>query len=79
MSGLPDVLKIPDGPDKLSLLLNNLPVSSLIKFQLPPQRKSTVFADPTEHAARAKFWIFAPFLAHFVTWFWIFVHALDDP
>ncbi|KAJ7824369.1 hypothetical protein B0H14DRAFT_3469381 [Mycena olivaceomarginata] len=49
MSGLPDVLKIPDGSEKLSLPPNNLPVSSLIKFQLPPQRKSTVFADPTDY------------------------------
>jgi hypothetical protein len=49
MSGLPDVLKIPDGPEKLSLPPNNLPVSSLIKFQLPPQHKSTVFADPTDY------------------------------
>jgi hypothetical protein len=48
MSGLPNVLKILD-PEKLSLPPNNLPVSSLIKFQLPPQRKSTVFADPTDY------------------------------
>ncbi|KAJ7463571.1 hypothetical protein FB451DRAFT_1180060 [Mycena latifolia] len=34
MSGLPDKIKIPDGPEKLS-------VSSLVNFQLPPQRKST--------------------------------------
>jgi hypothetical protein len=49
MSGLPDVLKIPDGPEKLLLPPNNLPVSSLIKFQLPPQHKSTVFMDPTDY------------------------------
>jgi hypothetical protein len=48
MSGLPNVLKIPD-PEKPSLPPNNLPVSSLIKFQLPPQHKSTVFADPTDY------------------------------
>ncbi|KAJ7808638.1 hypothetical protein B0H14DRAFT_2608716 [Mycena olivaceomarginata] len=49
MSGLPDFLKIPDGPEKLSLPPTNLPVTSLIKFQLPPQRKSTVFADPSDY------------------------------
>ncbi|KAJ6605301.1 hypothetical protein DFH09DRAFT_1067579 [Mycena vulgaris] len=51
MSGLPVALKIPDGPEKLSLPPNNLPVSSLIKFQLPPQRKSTVYSDPTDYLA----------------------------
>ncbi|KAJ7939000.1 hypothetical protein B0H13DRAFT_1851170 [Mycena leptocephala] len=35
MSGLPNSLKIPDGPERLSLPPNNLPVSSLIKFPLP--------------------------------------------
>jgi hypothetical protein len=49
MSGLPDILKIPDGPEKLSLPHKNLPVSSLIELQLPPQRKSTVFVDPTDY------------------------------
>jgi hypothetical protein len=49
MSGLPDILKIPDGPEKLSLPSANLPVSDLIKFPLPPQRKSTVFTDPTDY------------------------------
>ncbi|KAJ6542300.1 hypothetical protein DFH09DRAFT_1089115 [Mycena vulgaris] len=29
----------------------NLPVSSLIEFQLPPQRKSTVYSDPTNYLA----------------------------
>ncbi|KAJ6478439.1 hypothetical protein DFH09DRAFT_1108349 [Mycena vulgaris] len=51
MSGLPVALRIPDGPEKLSLPPNNLPVSSLIKFQLPPQRKSTVYSDPTDYLA----------------------------
>jgi hypothetical protein len=36
MGGLPDVLRIPDEPEKLSLLPTNLPVSNLITFQLPP-------------------------------------------
>ncbi|KAJ7883901.1 hypothetical protein B0H14DRAFT_2701270 [Mycena olivaceomarginata] len=49
MGGLPDVLRVPDGPEKLSLPPTNLPVSNLIKFQLPPQHKSTVFADPTDY------------------------------
>ncbi|KAJ7934966.1 hypothetical protein B0H13DRAFT_1854673 [Mycena leptocephala] len=53
MRGLPDALKIPDGPEKLSIPLTSLPVSSLIKFQLPPQRKSTVFADPTEYISES--------------------------
>ncbi|KAJ6543444.1 hypothetical protein DFH09DRAFT_1088878 [Mycena vulgaris] len=39
----------PRWPEKLSLPPNNLPVSSLIKFQLPPQRKSTVYSDPTDY------------------------------
>ncbi|KAJ7851163.1 hypothetical protein B0H14DRAFT_2581603 [Mycena olivaceomarginata] len=43
VSGLPDVLKIPEVPEKFSLLPSNLPVSSLINFQLPPQHKSSVF------------------------------------
>jgi len=51
MSGLPDALKIPDGPEQLSLPPNNLPVSSLINFQLPPQHKSTIYADPTDYLA----------------------------
>jgi hypothetical protein len=49
MAGLPDALKIPHGPEKLSLPPNNLPVSSLIKLKLPPQHKSTVFVDPTDY------------------------------
>ncbi|KAJ7818909.1 hypothetical protein B0H14DRAFT_3147664 [Mycena olivaceomarginata] len=49
MNSLPDILKIPDGPEKLSLPSANLPVSDLIKFPLPPQRKSTVFTDPTDY------------------------------
>ncbi|KAJ7815543.1 hypothetical protein B0H13DRAFT_2381016 [Mycena leptocephala] len=49
MAGLPNALKILDGPEKLSLPPNNLPVSSLVKLKLPPQCKSTVFADPTDY------------------------------
>jgi hypothetical protein len=62
MSGLPDVLKISDGAERLSLPPNNLPVSSLIEFQLPPQRKSTVFAFQTVRAVRARNF---DFLSHF--------------
>ncbi|KAJ6488353.1 hypothetical protein DFH09DRAFT_1105703 [Mycena vulgaris] len=51
MSGLPVALRIPDGPEKLSLPPNNLPVSSLIEFQLPPQRKSTVYSNPINYLA----------------------------
>ncbi|KAJ6528249.1 hypothetical protein DFH09DRAFT_1094509 [Mycena vulgaris] len=39
MSALPDILKIPEGREKRSLPPRDLPVSDLIKFQLPPQRK----------------------------------------
>ncbi|KAJ6600520.1 hypothetical protein DFH09DRAFT_1302981 [Mycena vulgaris] len=51
MSGLPVTLRIPDGPEKLSLPPNNLPVFSLIEIQLLPQRKSTVYSDPTDYLA----------------------------
>ncbi|KAJ7704920.1 hypothetical protein B0H17DRAFT_1126543 [Mycena rosella] len=51
MSGLPDIFKIPDGPEKLSIPPTSLSVSRLIKFRLPPQRKSTVFTDPTEYVS----------------------------
>ncbi|KAJ6573705.1 hypothetical protein B0H10DRAFT_2236933 [Mycena sp. CBHHK59/15] len=51
MGGLPDILKIPDGPEKLSIPPASLSVSSLIKFQLPAQRKSTVFTDPAEYVS----------------------------
>ncbi|KAJ7805971.1 hypothetical protein B0H14DRAFT_3882544 [Mycena olivaceomarginata] len=40
---------IPDGPEKLSLAGTTILVSDLIKFPLPPQHESTVFADPTEY------------------------------
>ncbi|KAJ6543282.1 hypothetical protein DFH09DRAFT_1088980 [Mycena vulgaris] len=43
--------RIPNRPEKLSLPPNNLPVSSLIKFQLLPQRKSTVYSDLTDYLA----------------------------
>ncbi|KAJ7028949.1 hypothetical protein C8F04DRAFT_1289414 [Mycena alexandri] len=48
MSGLPDVLKIPDGPEKLSIPAGDLPVSALIKLELPPQRTSSIFTRPTK-------------------------------
>ncbi|KAK6968926.1 hypothetical protein R3P38DRAFT_3508514, partial [Favolaschia claudopus] len=43
------IFTIPDGPEKLFLPPKNLPVSSLIKFDLPPQRKSTVFPDASDY------------------------------
>jgi hypothetical protein len=49
MSGLPDVLKIPDGPEKLSIPAGDLPVSALIKLELPPQRTSSIFMHPTDY------------------------------
>jgi hypothetical protein len=49
MAGLPDKLKIPDGPEKLSLPSRDLPVSKLLKFELPPQRKFSTFADPSDY------------------------------
>ncbi|KAJ7752973.1 hypothetical protein B0H16DRAFT_1418844 [Mycena metata] len=49
MSGLPDVLKIPDGPEKLSIPAGDLPVSALIKLELPPQRTSSIFTHPTDY------------------------------
>jgi hypothetical protein len=49
MGGLPDILKIPDRAEKLSLPSANLPVSNLIKFPLPLQSKSTIFANPTDY------------------------------
>jgi hypothetical protein len=50
MGGLPDILKIPDGPEKFSLPSANLPVSDLIKFPLPLQHKSTVLSLPRRRA-----------------------------
>ncbi|KAJ7177295.1 hypothetical protein C8R43DRAFT_1193306 [Mycena crocata] len=35
MGGLPDIFIIPDGPERLSFPQNNLPVASLITFDLP--------------------------------------------
>jgi hypothetical protein len=49
MSSLPHSLKIPDGPEKLSLTPNNLPVSSIIEYLLLLQRKSSVFVDPSNY------------------------------
>ncbi|KAK6995646.1 hypothetical protein R3P38DRAFT_2796698 [Favolaschia claudopus] len=49
MSRRPGVFTIPDGPEKLFLPSKNLSVSSLIKFTLPPQRKSTIFLDPSDY------------------------------
>ncbi|KAJ7281325.1 hypothetical protein C8J57DRAFT_1219220 [Mycena rebaudengoi] len=49
MAALPEALRIPDGPEKLSLPSRTLSVSSLVKLQLLLQRKSTVFANPTDY------------------------------
>ncbi|KAK7047057.1 hypothetical protein R3P38DRAFT_3423853 [Favolaschia claudopus] len=49
MSSRPGVFTIPDGPEKLFLPPKSLPVSKLIKFTLPPQRKSTVFPDASDY------------------------------
>jgi hypothetical protein len=49
MSGLPDVLKIPDGPEKLSIPAGDLRVSALIKLKLPPQRTSSIYTHPTDY------------------------------
>ncbi|KAK6974495.1 hypothetical protein R3P38DRAFT_3378568 [Favolaschia claudopus] len=49
MSGLPDKLKIPEGVERLALPAADIPVTSLINFVLPPQRKSTAFADPSDY------------------------------
>jgi hypothetical protein len=49
MSGLPDILRIPEGPEKCSLPARDLALSDLIKFQLPPQRKSTIFANASDY------------------------------
>ncbi|KAJ7810585.1 hypothetical protein B0H14DRAFT_2607180 [Mycena olivaceomarginata] len=49
MSALSDVLKIPDGPEKLSIPAGDLPVSALIKLELPPQRTSSIFTHPTNY------------------------------
>ncbi|KAJ7210789.1 hypothetical protein GGX14DRAFT_394416 [Mycena pura] len=49
MRGLPVVLKIPDGPEKLSIPAGDLPVSALIKLKLPPQRASSIYTHPTDY------------------------------
>jgi hypothetical protein len=41
MANLPKVLKIPDGPEKLSLPSPDLPISQLVELRLPSQCKST--------------------------------------
>ncbi|KAJ7938063.1 hypothetical protein B0H13DRAFT_2261373 [Mycena leptocephala] len=55
-SGLPDILRIPGGQEKCSLLARDLTVSHLINFQLPLQRKSTTFANANQnwHFMRAR-------------------------
>ncbi|KAF7341468.1 Ribonucleotide-diphosphate reductase [Mycena venus] len=47
MGALPAALRIPDGPEKLVLLLLDLSVSSLMKLDLPLQHKSTTFIYPS--------------------------------
>ncbi|KAJ7827174.1 hypothetical protein B0H14DRAFT_2815810, partial [Mycena olivaceomarginata] len=49
MAILPEVLRIPDGPEKLLLPAPDLPISQLMELRLPPQRKSTTFADPSDY------------------------------
>ncbi|KAJ7838918.1 hypothetical protein B0H14DRAFT_2588249 [Mycena olivaceomarginata] len=49
MENLPDALRVPDGPEKLVLPSRDLPVSELIKLDLPPQRKSSTFTDPSDY------------------------------
>jgi hypothetical protein len=49
MSGLPDILRIPEGPEKCLLPARDLALSDLIIFQLPPQRKSTIFANASDY------------------------------
>ncbi|KAJ7887837.1 hypothetical protein B0H14DRAFT_2562608 [Mycena olivaceomarginata] len=49
MANLPHVLKIPDGPEKLSLPSLDVSISKLMKLQLPPQHKSTTFVDPSDY------------------------------
>jgi hypothetical protein len=49
MAILPEVLRIPDGPENLSLPAPDLPISQLMELRLPPQRKSTTFADPSDY------------------------------
>jgi len=49
MGALPAALRIPDGPEKLVLPPLDLPVSSLMKLDLPLQRKSTTFIYPSDY------------------------------
>ncbi|KAJ7250238.1 hypothetical protein C8J57DRAFT_1521255 [Mycena rebaudengoi] len=49
MTALPEALRVLDGPEKLLLSPAELLVSSLIKLELPPQRKSTVFVNCTDY------------------------------
>jgi hypothetical protein len=45
----PAALRIPDGPEKLVLPPLDLPVSSLMKLDLPLQCKSTTFIYPSDY------------------------------
>jgi hypothetical protein len=49
MENLPDALRVPDGPEKPVLPSRDLPVSKLIKLDLPPQHKSSTFTDPSDY------------------------------
>jgi hypothetical protein len=55
-SRLSDILRIPGGQEKCSLLARDLTVSHLINFQLPSQRKSATFANANQnwHFVRAR-------------------------
>jgi hypothetical protein len=49
MGALRVTLRIPDGLEKLVLLPLDLPVLSLMKLDLPLQRKSTTFIYPSDY------------------------------
>ncbi|KAJ7798457.1 hypothetical protein B0H14DRAFT_3492517 [Mycena olivaceomarginata] len=49
MDALPEALQIPEGQAQLILPSVDLPVSSLMTLELPPQRKSTAFIDPSDY------------------------------
>ncbi|KAJ7850518.1 hypothetical protein B0H14DRAFT_3664810 [Mycena olivaceomarginata] len=49
MGVLPEALHIPEEQEQLILPSVDLPVSSLMALELPPQRKSTVFVDHSDY------------------------------
>jgi hypothetical protein len=72
MSGLPDILRITDEPEKLSLPPASLLVAQLIKFQLPHHHKR-LYAASGEICDFSR--VFGPFRGRFGT----FEYALGDP